>query len=262
MARRDDDHELHRDRGAGRGSGVDRARLEAHRRLEAPARRAGAAHVSRTGSAKRSRGCVPAVRRSVDIAHMADAIAIPSRGPQGAAGARRRAGRRTVRGERPRGGRGAASGASRRRPRQARAPRSRPAARSRSRPSISSTTARSRPTAAPRGWRASPSPSRRCRTTRRPPEPLRMIISPDPPPSRRPTFSWRSLRSAFPHLAQEGRLLEFLASLPPPERQKLDESSSAAAACIRCPRTRTRPGTPGSSSAGAAPARRAPAPRG
>ena len=75
------------------------------------------------------------------------------------------------------------------------------ASRSRSRPSISSTTARFRPTAAPRGWRASPSPSRRCRTTRRPPEQLRMITSPDPPLSRRPTLSWRSLRGAFPHLA-------------------------------------------------------------
>ena len=68
-----------------RGSGLDRARLEAHRRLEASARRADAARPQR----RRSCDAIARMRaggaRNADIAHIADAIATPSRGRRGAA---------------------------------------------------------------------------------------------------------------------------------------------------------------------------------
>ena len=42
-----------------------------------------------------------------------------------------------------------------------------------------------------------------------------MIDCPFPPLSTRPTLSWRRLRADMRRFAQEGRLREFLASLPP-----------------------------------------------
>ena len=50
-----------------------------------------------------------------------------------------------------------------------------------------------------------------------------MIISPDPPRSRRPTFSWRSLRAALRRSIRKGRAAEFLASLPAPVQALLSE---------------------------------------
>src|SRR3712207_4694335 len=51
-----------------------------------------------------------------------------------------------------------------------------------------------------------------------------MTISPDPPPSTRPTLSWTRSRADLVRLIRERRLPEILGHLPPPTLRNLSES--------------------------------------